>query len=242
MNKVFVTMSFDNDVARDLDVNSAIILQNIVFWIAKNEANQKHFYEGRYWTYNSIRAFSELFNWLSEKQINNCLAKLIKHNYLTVGNFNKTYYDRTKWYSVNPSYQMGKSILPNGEMDLTKRANGFDQMVKPIPYINTYINTDEEKQKKSKEFLTNIDKETIDELVKKFNCNEKQIRDKGEVLLDYVNSKGKKYSDYKSFLRNAIRRDFGIRLSEKELKMKELEEIRRDYPGIEIIGGGYDGL
>ena len=45
--------SFDTKEAMEHGVNEAIIIANIRFWVQKNKANDKHFYEGRTWTYNS---------------------------------------------------------------------------------------------------------------------------------------------------------------------------------------------
>ena len=53
--------SFDVSIATEIGVDEAIMFQNLVFWINKNQANQKHYHDGRYWTYNSQQAFCELF-------------------------------------------------------------------------------------------------------------------------------------------------------------------------------------
>ena len=52
--------SFDVELAKEYGILEAILIQNIYFWIEKNKANKKHFYDGRYWTYNSKKAFSEM--------------------------------------------------------------------------------------------------------------------------------------------------------------------------------------
>jgi len=113
--------SFDPKIAAKVGVNAAVIYQNLLFWVEKNQANNKHFHEGRYWTYNSMRAFEELFAYLSQKQIRTALEKLIECDLILVGNFNKAGYDRTKWY------------CPTGQMDLPKKANGTAQKGEPIP-------------------------------------------------------------------------------------------------------------
>ena len=55
-----MTFSFDSDVAKIVGVNGAVLFWNITFWVMKNKANDKHFYDGNYWTYNSTQAFTEL--------------------------------------------------------------------------------------------------------------------------------------------------------------------------------------
>jgi hypothetical protein len=127
-----IRMSFDVDVAKAVGTDCAIILSNIQFWEFTNRANNRNFHDGRYWTYNSTKAFSKIFSYLSTSQIRRCLDKLESNGYLVSGNYNKAKYDRTKWYSPNYS-----AILRNRQMDLTKSSNGVDETVKPIPDINT---------------------------------------------------------------------------------------------------------
>ena len=91
--------SFDIEIAKEYGILEAILLNHIYYWIAKNKANKKHFYNGKYWTYNSRKAFSELFPYASEKQIRRVLERLVNFNILMTGNFNKQWSDRTLWYA-----------------------------------------------------------------------------------------------------------------------------------------------
>tara|TARA_Y100000310_G_scaffold109161_1_gene107573 strand:- start:78 stop:833 length:756 start_codon:yes stop_codon:yes gene_type:complete len=144
--------SFNIDVAEICGVAAAVIYTNIQFWVDKNEANGKHFYEGRFWTYNSIQAFSELLPYFTEKQIRGGLNKLIDAGLIVKGNFNKIGYDRTIWYSVIEETQHMPSEANEGDIDLSNpdnlvgsdgtqhlpyRSNRCDQKGKPIPVINT---------------------------------------------------------------------------------------------------------
>ena len=126
--------SFDIDVAKELGVTGAILMKHLYFWVKKNEANNKHFVDGYYWTYNSIKAFNDLFPYLSEKQIRATLLSLEEGGYIATGNYNKSSYDRTKWYTLT---QKGNSILLKGQMDNTEKLNGNTQKGEPIPDINT---------------------------------------------------------------------------------------------------------
>lgn len=134
--------TFDTKIASEYSVNAAIILQNIYYWIKKNEANDKHFYDGYYWTYNSVKAFEEMFPYMSKKQITTALTKLEEAGIIICGNYNSSAYDRTKWYALTEDgYELiekGKSIVPKGEMDCSEMSNRFASEGKPIPYINTY--------------------------------------------------------------------------------------------------------
>lgn len=124
--------SFETHIAKICGVREAILLYNIDFWIAKNRANQRHFYDGRYWTYNSSKAFAELFDYLTQKVIENLLTKLVRDGYLIKGNFNANSLDRTSWYALTDKYyslkgnafpQLGASISPNGEIQTPNQGN-----------------------------------------------------------------------------------------------------------------------
>ena len=130
---------FDIDVAKEIGIVPAIILNNLYWWIDKNRANERHFYDGYYWTYNSRKAFAEQFPYLNEKKIGYAIQKLIDEGYVITGNYNKSTYDRTLWYAIT---EKGYSILQNCQMHFPKLSNGSDKNVKPIPDINTDINTD----------------------------------------------------------------------------------------------------
>ena len=126
--------SFDVDIAKRFGIQPAIIFRNLFYWIEKNRANNKHFYDGHYWTYNSKKAFSELFPYMTERQIDYAIKKLIDAGLVITGNYNKVAYDRTLWYAIT---KKGYSILQNCEMEETELSNGNDDNVEPIPNINT---------------------------------------------------------------------------------------------------------
>ena len=122
---------FNVEIAKEYGINQAIILNNLYYWISKNRANNKHFYDGNYWTYNSKKAFSELFPYLTERQIDYSLKKLIDDGLVIKGNYNKIAYDRTLWYAIT---KKGYSILQNCKMEDTNMLNGIYENVEPIPY------------------------------------------------------------------------------------------------------------
>lgn len=103
---------FDVDIAVKYGLNAAILLQNLQYWVAHNKANGKCYYEGRYWTYNSVKAFAELFPYLSEYQIRAALQRLIDDGVIVTGKFNRTSMDRTTWYSIT---EQGEAILSRKE-------------------------------------------------------------------------------------------------------------------------------
>ena len=96
--------NFNVEIATKIGVDEAIMLNNFVYWLAKNKANNKNFFDGNYWTFNSVRAYSELFPFWKESQIKRILKSLIDQNVLVVGNYNQNAYDRTNWYSLSSEY------------------------------------------------------------------------------------------------------------------------------------------
>lgn len=119
--------SFDTDLAKDLGVNESIILNNFVFWLAKNKANNQNFFDERYWTFNSVRAYKELFPFWSESQIKRTIKSLVDKDVLVVGNYNNMAYDRTNWYALSNRY----SYLIHS----TNSSNGTNGNSQPIPDI-----------------------------------------------------------------------------------------------------------
>ncbi len=132
--------SFDTDVAALVGVNAAIIFNNIAFWIKKNEANEENYYDGCYWTYNTKAAWRTLFPYMGEKQFKAALQKLIDEGLLKTGCYNSKPFDRTLWYALT---EKGYSMLQNGIAPKAQnRTMEEPKRDSPIPYINTYINTD----------------------------------------------------------------------------------------------------
>jgi len=121
---------FDIEDTIKYGVDCAVMLTNFRFWIAKNKANNVNFYDGQYWTYNSVTAFEKLFPYYSYGQIKRTLKKLEDLGLIKSGNYNKSKYDRTKWYCLNE------------EPHLTNLANGTLNNSEPIPDVNSNINSD----------------------------------------------------------------------------------------------------
>lgn len=161
----FMKHLFDVEVAVEYGVNCAIILENFCYWIEKNKANQINFYDGYYWTYNSVRAFNELFPYMSQKQITTAIKKLEEEQLIISGNYNKLPWDRTKWYALT---EKGYSILQKSNIHYDKMSNGTLQKEEPIPNINT--NSKQNNKTNNKNNVVNDN----------FICDEK-------VIIDYLN-------------------------------------------------------
>ena len=156
-----MTHCFDVDIAKEYGILEAILLHYFDFWIQKNEANDTNFYDGYYWTYNSISAFIKLFPYASKSKLCTALNNLEKEGLIATSNYNKSSYDRTKWYRLT---NKGKAVLgaetveildflnsdnrltenrkwsdSKSEMDCQEIGNGLIENRTPIP-INNHIN------------------------------------------------------------------------------------------------------
>ncbi len=103
-------------------VAKAILLYNLRFWLELRKANKKHVRElnGKkyYWTYNSARAFAELFPYMSSKKISRLLIELEIAGVILSSQFNLKKYDQTKWYTM-PEYSTSE---PENDEDKSEGA------------------------------------------------------------------------------------------------------------------------
>lgn len=133
--------SFDIEIAQEYGMECAIVIKHLYYWIEKNRVCDKHFYDGRYWTYGSIKSFCELFPYIGEKKMRNVFQKLEENGLLITGNYNKSQYDRTKWYTLTGKgfaiIRKEKFDSAKGQMSFGERANESDQKGEPIPDIKT---------------------------------------------------------------------------------------------------------
>jgi hypothetical protein len=143
--------SFNSEIAKLYGVDEAVFIHNLYWWIAKNEANGRHFYDGKNWTYNSMEAFTILFPFWTVRQVRRIINKLETNGIIYIGNYNQRGFDRTQWYALD---QTVTSIYSNGQMQVTKRSNASDQTVTPIPDSKPYINTDSKLKENTKEIFS----------------------------------------------------------------------------------------
>ena len=125
--------SFDKDIAVKYGLAEAIILNHMQYWIEKNKANGANFFDGFYWTYNSARAYAEIFPYFSQRQIQNALKHLKDEEILQTGNYNAVAYDRTTWYAFT---EKGESIMQKCKMDYAETETSIMQKCK-MDYAKT---------------------------------------------------------------------------------------------------------
>lgn len=125
-----MTHSFKVALAKEFGVEEAILIHNFYFWIKENKANDRNCFDGRYWTFNSQKAYAEWFSYLSEGKIKRIINNLVEKGVLMKGNYNLNQYDRTNWYAFT---DLGLAIVQKCYIDELKMANGRVEYGQPIP-------------------------------------------------------------------------------------------------------------
>lgn len=129
---------FSVSVAVEVGVNAAVVLENIAFWVRANRRAGRHHHDGKHWTYGSTRHFAELFDYLTEKQVRGAMDKLITCGYVETGNFNRSAYDRTRWFTLT---EKGESATLERQSEKPTRAKGAAGNGRPIPDKNKKLKT-----------------------------------------------------------------------------------------------------
>ena len=94
-------LSFNIEAARRFGVDGAVLLQGMAVWISKNRANERHFHDGRWWTYNSKAALARLFPFWTEKQLRRIVKALNEEGALLLGNYSDGSFHNTTWYALS---------------------------------------------------------------------------------------------------------------------------------------------
>lgn len=86
-------------VAERYGLEEAIFLHALMFWYRTNRGNGQNFHGGRWWTYNSVKAFEEVFPWWTAGQIRRIIARCREKEAMLTGSFSQDRRDRTAWYT-----------------------------------------------------------------------------------------------------------------------------------------------
>lgn len=103
--------SFSVELATQIGLEEAIILEHIAYWIFMNKMENRNFYDGKTWTFMSADAFAKHFPYLASQgkrrnaRIYTILNKLKKMGAIITGNYNPTPYDRTMWYALGEGWE-----------------------------------------------------------------------------------------------------------------------------------------
>lgn len=230
-------------IAQKLGVNEAIIIKNFQHWITKNKANEKNFCDGRYWTYNSIGAFCKIFPFWSRDQIRYTLKKLTEKGILVSGNYNKSPYDKTLWYSLNEEKlaellkdddensqnadgEIPSSGFENSPVDVGNFPHRSGEIPKPIPVVNTDSKPCENThtQSVSEKFFQNGDLAAVD-----ITPNSREVE---EFCKDYKTLKNPEFepsADDKAAIAKVLAKNGGYGLQKREYWCEVFKKASRGW-------------
>lgn len=213
--------SFDINIAKQYGIVEAILLKHIYFWVKRNEYNQKNFFDGRYWSYNSAKAFNKVFFYFSERQIRYALSKLKSQGLILAANHNEDKRVKILWYTLTDK---GMNLIDPDCQNCQVASNKIVNSEVTKPSLPSYKNV-------NSTYITDIKETDIKETDIKINACQKQQEPKVkyaddvslteneynslvervgskqaadeciEILSNYKGANGKKYkSDYKAIL------------------------------------------
>jgi hypothetical protein len=128
------THNFEVEEAEKYGMGPAVLLSNIRFWLIKNKANRDNAHDGYYWTYNSARAFAELFPYMTRSTIARYLKQLCDQGVLLSGNYNKKGFDQTIWYTIPNEFAISQN-----EQCISQNEQPISQNETTIPDTKTQI-------------------------------------------------------------------------------------------------------
>lgn len=231
--------SFCVEVAEEVGVNAAILLQSIKWWCEKNKANGRHYHDGLYWTYNSAKAWGDLYPYLGKSAIGTALRKLEERGYIKTGNYNKSAYDRTKWYAITEDglSLFGESIYRKSEMEEREIGNGFQENGQPIP-VTEQMNTSVTKTDGGKPIRTKaFERPTVEEV--RAYCEERRNGIDPQHFIDYQEARGwrlkggQPVKDWKAVVRTWERMEGKWKTEERqqqqEIDLSDFAESRKKW-------------
>lgn len=145
------TLIVNTDLALVLgDLNEAIVLNQLNYWIEINKKAEKNLIDGKYWVYNSYSDWRiNNFPYWSEKTIQRAFTRLENKGVVISANYNKLAIDKTKWYTIDTDklqklvdkFESDKDNMANRHDDMTDREDKMTcregQSDRPLPEITT---------------------------------------------------------------------------------------------------------
>nr|DAM62180.1 MAG TPA: hypothetical protein [Caudoviricetes sp.] len=145
------TLIVNTDLALVLgDLNEAIVLNQLNYWIEINKKAEKNLVDGKYWVYNSYNDWRiNNFPYWSEKTIQRTFTRLENKGVVLSANYNKLAIDKTKWYTIDTEklqelvneFNSNEDKMTNRQDNMTDRQDKMTcregQSDRPLPEIIT---------------------------------------------------------------------------------------------------------
>lgn len=101
--------SFDVSVAEHCGLEAAAVFNHIVYWLKANKAKDKNFHEGKTWMYDTYDAMASYLTYLTARQIQYAIMKLVDQGLLVKEKIRKNRNDHTNWYAIGDESLLGYS-------------------------------------------------------------------------------------------------------------------------------------
>lgn len=145
------TLIVNTDLALVLgDLNEAIVLNQLNYWLEINKKAEKNLIDGKYWVYNSYSDWRiNNFPYWSEKTIQRTFTRLENKGVVLSANYNKLAIDKTKWYTIDTKklqelvdeFNSDEDKMTNRQDKVTDRQDKMTcregQSDRPLPEITT---------------------------------------------------------------------------------------------------------
>ena len=145
------TLIVNTDLALVLgDLNEAIVLNQLNYWLEINKKAEKNLIDGKYWVYNSYSDWRiNNFPYWSEKTIQRTFTRLENKGVVLSANYNKLAIDKTKWYTIDTEklqelvdkFNSDEDKMTNRQDNMTDRQDKMTcregQSDRPLPEITT---------------------------------------------------------------------------------------------------------
>lgn len=145
------TLIVNTDLALVLgDLNEAIVLNQLNYWLEINKKAEKNLVDGKYWVYNSYSDWRiNNFPYWSEKTIQRAFTRLENKGVVLSANYNKLAIDKTKWYTIDTEklqelvdeFNSDEDKMTNRQDNMTDRQDKMTcregQSDRPLPEITT---------------------------------------------------------------------------------------------------------
>lgn len=230
--------AFDMKIATEYGVDESIFVHRLYWWVRDNAANGRNLRDGRYWTYDSLAALTQIFPWWSRRQLQGIINRCRQKGLILTADYNEDRRDRTTWYTVtdtviqvyalsgcpipepcNAKHQTGKCNAPNGATHGTKSCNVYNEQ------LEDHLEDEREGAPAHEKTPEQVPKQAADKpktygefgnvlLTDKAltsllgRWKPEQVRTEIEALSAYMQSKGKRYADHHATLLNWLKKDY----------------------------------
>lgn len=144
------------------------------------------------------------------------MLQLKKDNYIDIKPTNKySIVTICNWDSYQGDNQQKGQQIDN-RLTTTGQQPDTNKNVKKVKNVKNIYKRERVPLINSIKYLKQIPTTDILEFLKTYQVSEKDLLSKAEDLINYCEAHGKKYRDYKALLRNAVKKDFGLKVPERE--------------------------